>query len=221
MDDIRRPQSSTTPRAFNTTPVTDIAGVTPRSAAPTANSVYTAAPVAGSEPTVSSAPLTEKISATSSVSAPLSSAPQNAASGGPVMAPTQPATFEQNPPSAQATSGSLLAEIEAQEKTESESRVQQAPTAPRPKKHGWFPIFMAILIALGLLAGAGYAYWQNNKQTKTTQTTKTTSTPAATKKPATTADIDAATKAIDTSLTSLGQATDVLESDLSDTTLGL
>lgn len=208
MDDIRRPQSSTEPRAFNTTPVTDIAGVAPRASAPNASVVHAAAPAPSPVPSV-----------TTEAPAPVDVPIQDAAPpSNPMPAPVQSAAFAQNPPAPQATSGSLLAEIEAQEKTEAESRVQQAPTAPRPKRHGWFPIVMAIIIALGLLAGAGYAYWQNNKQTKAPAQSTTTVTE---KKPATAADVDAITKSLDESIESLAKTQDLAETDLADAALGL
>lgn len=226
MDDIRRPQPSNGlsagPRPQAAGPITDIAGVAPRTSAPSAHAMHGAPadvpspqpahPIPPSTAAVNTDPFTPNNPVASSASTAVPTQEQN-----PVQT-AQPAQPSQ--PSQQATtSGSLLAEIEAQEKSDADARVEQAPTAPRPKRHGWFPIVMAVVIALGLLAGAGYAYWQNTKQTQKTTSAPVTKTVK--KETTTTADIDAATKSIDDSLDSLGQTTDVLETDLSDATLGL
>lgn len=118
---------------------------------------------------------------------------------------------------------SLLAEIEAQEARETDAKVTQAPATPAGKKSHVMVIIVGVIIALGLIAGAGYAYWQNKKETATpaTNTTKTTTTTEKTKDPATADDIDTASKDIETSLTKSDETKDYQATDLSDTTLGL
>lgn len=122
------------------------------------------------------------------------------------------------------SSSSLLAEIEAQEKAESESRVEPAPTAPPPRKSKWPAIIIAIIFALALIGGAGYAYWQNSKQTaKTTNTQNEESgkekEPA--KNPATVEDVDKAANAIQESIDKIDEDSQLQESELSDENLGL
>lgn len=132
---------------------------------------------------------------------------------------------EPAPTSAPASSPapSLLAEIEAQEARETDAKVTQAPATPAGKKSHVMVIIVGVIIALGLIAGAGYAYWQNKKETATptTNTTKTTTTTEKTKDPATADDIDTASKDIETSLTKSDETKDYQATDLSDTTLGL
>jgi uncharacterized protein HemX len=93
----------------------------------------------------------------------------------------------------------------------------------RPKKHGKGGVIVAaILIVLCLIGGAGYAYWQNSKETPVpapTQTTKATTQTTTAK--VTGKDVDSATKDIDASLNKVNDTTDFTTNDLSDATLGL
>lgn len=116
---------------------------------------------------------------------------------------------------------SLLDEVEAHEKSRTSARVEQAPTTPIKKKHNLSAVIVAILLALGLVAGAGYAYWQNNKTTTTTLPSSSPNTSTPKSSPATTEDIDATVKAIDQSMKTIDDAKDFQATDLSDSTLGL
>src|SRR5690606_20568 len=89
-----------------------------------------------------------------------------------------------------ASEPSLLDEVEAHEKSRTSAKVEQAPTAPIKKKHNLGAVMVAILLALGLVAGAGYAYWQNNKTTTTTLPSASPNTSTPKTSPATTEDID-------------------------------
>lgn len=129
-----------------------------------------------------------------------------------------PATNE----SAPEPSSSLLAEIEAQEKADAEGLVKAAPITQPPRKSRGPAIFIAIIFALALIGGAGYAYWANNKQAAKTPTpTKTTTTKTETKKPATVDDIDTTAKDIQASIDKIDETKQLQESDLTDTTLGI
>lgn len=96
--------------------------------------------------------------------------------------------------------------------------VLSAPEKP-VKKSKFAAIFVAILVALALIGGAGYAYWQKRQEA-----TKTTNTPAKVEEKATTTHTTPGAKAnaaIDEALKKLDDTKEFQESDLSDTTLGL
>lgn len=98
-----------------------------------------------------------------------------------------------------------------------------AATQPKQtnKKGKGAAILVAVLVALALIAGAGYAYYQNNKQTvKPAVQTQIKDTKAA-KNPATATDVDNTSKAIDSELKKVDDTKDYQANDLTDTTLGL
>ncbi len=117
---------------------------------------------------------------------------------------------------------SLLAEIEAQEKSDSEGRVTAAPTTQPPRKGRGPAILIAVILALALIVGAGYAYLQNNKETpKTVKTPATTPAKTVTKDPATVDDVDAAANEIQAAIDKIDETKQLQESDLTDTNLGI
>lgn len=103
----------------------------------------------------------------------------------------------------------------------SSASVAPAPPAQPAKKSKGAAIFVAVILALALVGGAGYAYWANQKDTKkpeaaapaTTKTEKTT--------PATTEDVDKTASEIDDSLKQVDDTTENQPADLSDTSLGI
>lgn len=117
-------------------------------------------------------------------------------------------------------SPSLLAEIEAQEAREREAAVSEAPVKSAGRKGHWFAIFVGLVIALALVAGAGYAYWQNKKDTAKPATNATQKTEV-TKNPATAEDIDKASSDIDAAIKKIDETKEFQASDLSDSTLSL
>ncbi len=103
-----------------------------------------------------------------------------------------------------------------------EGSVIAASTGSAPRKGNMAAIVVAVLIALGLVAGAGYAYWQNNKDKKAAEKPATQATQQErVKNPATSEDVDKATADIDAALKKVDDSKDFQESDLSDATLGL
>ena len=84
------------------------------------------------------------------------------------------------------------------------------------KKGKGLAIFIAVIIALGLIAGASYAFWKNNqnKKTTTTTTTKTTAPNVSDK-------VNTASDAIDAELNKIDDTKEFQPNDISDTTLGL
>ncbi len=133
-----------------------------------------------------------------------------------------------DPFAAPPVSQDILSKTEDPEPTappEAAGQVSQAPTSQGPKKSHLGAVFIAILVALALVGGAGYAYLQNQKTAQQADT-KTESkaqpkTEAPTLKPATEEDITSTNEAIDKSLKSVDDTTDASEADLSDSTLGL
>lgn len=99
-------------------------------------------------------------------------------------------------------------------------QVSQAPTTQPQRKSHMGSILVAIIIALALVAGAGYAYLQNNK---TAPAAKATPAKTETKKvePATADDVTKSSDAIDKAITGSDDNAGAAEADLSDTTLGL
>jgi hypothetical protein len=107
------------------------------------------------------------------------------------------------------------------EKTTNGSVTSAVYTQPAKKSRGMV-IFIAVLLALALIAGAGYAYLQNTKEVTPTNDAKpAVTTPAPTKDPATAADIDTVNSEIDQTLNKIDDTKDYQENDLTDTTLGL
>lgn len=101
------------------------------------------------------------------------------------------------------------------------SRTALAASKPKKSNKSTF-IVVAILIAIALMAGAGYAYMQSGK--KTSSATPAT-TPAVENKTTTTelkaADIDKASTDLDTTLKKVDDTKDFASTDLSDSSLGL
>lgn len=129
-----------------------------------------------------------------------------------------PSTNDQNA----GPSSSLLAEIEAQEKSSDEGKVTNAPTTQPPRKGRGPAIIIAVILALALVGGAGYAYWQNNKQSpKTPAVTIKKTTVEKTKNPAKATDVDTAAKEIQAAIDKIDETKQYQETDLSDATLGL
>ncbi len=94
-------------------------------------------------------------------------------------------------------------------------------TQPAKKSRGMV-IFIAVLLALALIVGAGYAYIQNTKEiTPTNEAKPAVTTPAPKKDPATATDIDTINSEIDQTLNKIDDTKDYQENDLTDTTLGL
>ena len=82
-------------------------------------------------------------------------------------------------------------------------------------------IMVAVLVALALIAGAGYAYIQNNKAAVKPAAQTQVKENTVTKDPATGLDVDNASNALDTELKKVDDTKDYQENDLTDTTLGL
>jgi hypothetical protein len=91
----------------------------------------------------------------------------------------------------------------------------------KPRKKGKGAVIIAaVLIALALIGGAGYAFLQNKPATE--QTTNTTNVDQEVKKdPANSEDIDKANESIDASLKEIDDTNDFQEKETSDATLGL
>lgn len=113
--------------------------------------------------------------------------------------------------------------------TETKPDTEQKPTAgvvtspqyKQPSKKGkGVAILIAVILAIGLIAGAGYAYLQNTKEVAPpADPTPVVTTPA--KDPATADDIDTLNTDINNTMTKVDDAKDYQANDLSDTTLGL
>lgn len=106
---------------------------------------------------------------------------------------------------------------------ETNAKVSAAPATSAPKRKGGRAsiIILAVLIALALIAGAGYAYWTNNKSVKETSSSQTSTVETPKITPATTDDVDKAIKDIDASLKAVDDANEYQATDLTDATLGL
>jgi hypothetical protein len=104
----------------------------------------------------------------------------------------------------------------------SDGVVTVSPSVKPNKKGKSAVIMVAILIALSLIGGAGYAYLQNQKTTPDASPAVTKPAVTETKKdPASAADVDKTSQEIDASLKKVDDTKDFQESDLTDTTLGL
>lgn len=82
-----------------------------------------------------------------------------------------------------------------------------------------FVIILAVLVTVGLIGAAGYAYWQSRNSTPA-ETVQPTQAPVDDGKVDAT-DIDATTSEIDGALNSLNDSEDFGSDDLSDKTIGL
>jgi uncharacterized protein HemX len=99
--------------------------------------------------------------------------------------------------------------------------VLSAPTKPTKKSKSGV-ILVAILVALALIGGAGYAYWQKRNETPATTSSKPDTNSTSNSQPNSATSIsDKASNKIDQSLKKVDDSKDFQESDLSDTTLGL
>jgi|GEM_PF-4616179 len=88
--------------------------------------------------------------------------------------------------------------------------------ARKPKKKGkGVAIVIAVIIALGLIAGASYAFWKNNqdKKTEKTETVETTVSVSET--------VQSASDDIDSELNKIDDTKEFQATDISDTSLGL
>ncbi|MCA9330033.1 hypothetical protein KDA11_05265 [Candidatus Saccharibacteria bacterium] len=97
-------------------------------------------------------------------------------------------------------------------------------SAPKSHKGSKVAIMVGILFALALIGGAGYAYWQNNKSNSNTPVAEQTQQAAEDDnktKPATAKDVQKAIDDIDTNLGKVDDSKDFVESDLSNSALGL
>jgi len=90
---------------------------------------------------------------------------------------------------------------------------------PLPKKEGGkaIKIMLIIVIALALIGGAVYFYLKNQDKKQTTVPTATTAQVS----PASATDVDQTSKDIDATIQKIDNTTDVSNTDLTDTTLGL
>lgn len=144
------------------------------------------------------------------------------------MAPEVSANTEDNltednePQASESESVAKPEEKPAAEAEKSEGSVVTAPITSAPRHKGHLgAILVAVLISLALIAGAGYAYWQNNKTKADTAKKNTPAVTQKTKNPATADDVQKASDDIDASLKKIDDTKDFQEADLSDTSLGL
>lgn len=94
------------------------------------------------------------------------------------------------------------------------------PTHGSHKSHHVVPIVIAIIVAIGLTSAAVFAYIKTNQKTDNHPETEHTTQPTQST-PATTGDVDDASKQVDDTMNSANDEKDAPESDLSDQTLGL
>jgi hypothetical protein len=135
----------------------------------------------------------------------------------------EPDAFKDTPVTLTDTSESKapeIAEAKTDEKPSTAGVVTSAQYKQPSKKGKGVAILIAVILALGLIAGAGYAYLQNTKEIAPPVTpTTTTQTPA--KNPATANDVDTLNTDIDSALSKVDDTKDYQANDLADTTLGL
>ena len=89
----------------------------------------------------------------------------------------------------------------------------------KKRKGLMFVIILAVLITLGLIGAAGYAYWQSRNKDTATETVQTAAPVDDGKVDAT--DIDPTTGEVDDALNSLNDSEDFGTDDLSDNGIGL
>lgn len=203
MDDILKPGSSRTQAS--------VTGVVPRSR------TRTSIPIGVTD---SQAPTVTPISSPTPPSASEPVAP---------ISPMPPQTAAEDPeeslqPDTTSTSVKLpVIEPQTDKEVEPEQagKVTQAPANHAPRKGHWGAIFVAIILALALIAGAGYGYYQNKKNNDDVTKTPVKTTPVVQKDPATREDVTKSTEAIDKAIKTASDVTDSPETDLSDSTLGL
>jgi hypothetical protein len=95
-------------------------------------------------------------------------------------------------------------------------KITSSMNPAKPKKKGkGLAIFVAVIIALGLIGGASYAFWKNNKD----KTVKPAETVTATISVSDT--VTTASDGIDTELKKIDDTKEFQATDISDTTLGL
>ena len=137
------------------------------------------------------------------VASPTPVAPQ------PPITPSEPVAFSATPT--------------AEESAPIEGSVVTPPmaSAPKGRKGTGVAILIGVLFTVALIGGAGYAYWQNNKNKTPAAQTEQTTEEQKTVQPATADDIQKASDDIDAALNKVDDTKDFVESDLSDATLGL
>lgn len=116
-----------------------------------------------------------------------------------------------------------LAPTEPTESSKKDDDKKQMYPTGQPKKHGRGGVIIAaVLIALCLIGGAGYAYWQNSsKSTPAPTSTEKTNNGGSASGTASGSDIDSASKDLDASLNKVNDTSEFTSTDLADTTLGL
>lgn len=101
-------------------------------------------------------------------------------------------------------------------------KVSKAPTDHPKKKVNWIVMLIAFLLALALAGGAGYAYWQKSKDdSKTPAVTQPAEQTDETTKDVSTEDIEKTTDEIDNTLKQVEETEEAVNSDLTDSGLGL
>lgn len=139
--------------------------------------------------------------------------------------PPQPSVDVPPAPVAPATPVSTLPleEVATQEIPKAEGSVVIPPvtSAPKGRKGTGVAILIGVLFTVALIGGAGYAYWQNNKNKTPAVQTEQKTEEKKTVEPATADAIQKASDDIDAALGKVDDAKDFIESDLSDATLGL
>ena len=101
-------------------------------------------------------------------------------------------------------------------------KVSKAPTDHPKKKVNWIVILIAFLLALALAGGAGYAYWQKSKEdSKTPAVTQPAEQTDDASKDISAEDITNTTDEIDKTLKQVEDTEEAVNSDLTDTGLGL
>lgn len=212
-------EPTTSPKPFSIDP-TPASPQTPSSSStpvpyPDTDPITPVAPVAAPTPVVESTPAAHELG----LNLPATESDGTASNLGDSIHSENSLASEPSRP-APAPSPSLLAEIEAQEAKENQARVTQAPKSASGRKSHWPMIIVAIVMALGLIAGAGYAYLQNNK-TKPTPVVAEPAKKEVVKNPATAGDVEKASTDIDTAIKKIDETKEYQEADLSDATLGI
>ncbi len=209
MDDVTKPFHPPTPDPIKRNidgvgpkstqiPVTGGSGVpSPSSPAPSFSAPLTPTPTASAVPTPS-----EQVNPASKPEELIPGLNTKPSESSFDQTPTQPEVSEATQPIMDANEPSVLS----------------SPSKPASKKGKSGAIIVAVLVALALIGGAGYAFWQKRGDTpaKPTTTSTTPSSQATSNDPGT-----KATTKIDESLKKTDETKDLQESDLSDTTLGL
>jgi uncharacterized protein HemX len=143
----------------------------------------------------------------------------------PLPAPTTPTVPE--PPAPETSRPGLSPDLLAQAQAETAKPADHDPTHPKvPKKRGpTVAIIVAVVVALGLAGVAVYAYQQSQSDKPAHDANHMSqdesSTAPSNTQPATTSDVDAATKDLDSAIGATSEAQEIPESGLSESSLGL